>query len=264
MMMNMISSSLRIGPKVSPAQFRSFLSAASNTKSTCIQQKHVTCRRHLSSSSATRLPDLDYIQKYYTIHSAENTENGSKEYLLLPPEASIQDAKLDTSLKLAALYRHRNIIFAARTFQEQYALSDICLPLVEVALKEAGENGDQPQAIASLAGLSEWVNSCLTAEHESTELEKLQQNDPVTFEAVEAIATGVPRKDHSVVGIGTYRDAEQGWKLLAREFVERKHAEEVNLYEKRGAKLVEIEHMADQSPAYLQSAGGAMARLFFL
>jgi hypothetical protein len=263
-MMNMISSSLRMGLKVCPAQFRSFRSATSNTKSTCIQQKHVTCRRHLSTSSATRLPDLDYIQKFYKIHRAENTETGSKEYLLLPPKKSIQDAKLDPSLKLAALYRHRNIIFAARTFQKQYALGDICLPLVELALKEAGENGDQPQAIASLAGLSEWVNSCLKAEQESTELEKLRQNDPVTFEAVEAIATGVPRKDHSVVGIGTYRDAEQGWKALAREYVERNHAEEVNLYEKVGARLVDIEHMADQNPAYLKSAGGAMARLFFL
>lgn len=176
----------------------------------------------------------------------------------------MQDADADPSIKLATLYRHRNIIFAARTSQEQYPLSEICLPLVDVALKEAGEDGDQPQAIASLAGLSQWVNACLKKERESPKLEDLRQNDPAAFEAVEAIATGVPRKSHSVVGIGTYRDAENGWSALAREFVDQHYAEEVSLYEKRGAKLVDIEHMADQSPAYLQSAGGAMARLFFL
>eukprot|EP00980_Cylindrotheca_fusiformis_P007856 scaffold1669_cov129-Cylindrotheca_fusiformis.AAC.67 len=245
-----IRSSLRIDSRFRPKQLRN------------VDAKSLY--RHLSTSSIDRLPDLEYIQEHYSIQFTSNTDNGSKEYLLLPPGRSTQEANIDPTLKLASLYRHRNIIFAARTWQHQYALSEICLPLVDVALKEAGENGDQPQAIASLAGLSSWVNACLKNDQESRELEKLRLSDPVGFEAVEAIATGVPRKGHSVVGVGTYRDGEVGWTALAREFVERSHGEEVNLYEQRGAKLVEIENMADQSAAYLQTAGGAMARLFFL
>ena len=101
-------------------------------------------------------------------------------------------------------------------------------------------------------------------EDKSEELDRLQREDSLSFEAVQAIATGIPRKGHSVVGIGTYRDGELGWKALSREFIERKLSEEVNLYANRGGRVVEIEHMADQNPRYLKSAGGAMARLFFL
>ena len=69
---------------------------------------------------------------------------------------------------------------------------------------------------------------------------------------------------HSVVGVGTYRDGEEGWKKVATEFVERNLSEEANLYKERGARMVGIEHLADQNPAYLTSAGGAMVRLLFL
>lgn len=226
--------------------------------------------RHFSSSSSDDRPDLDYIRKYYVVHRRGDPGHGSREYLLLPPDKTVEDAKLDPSLKAAALLAHRNILFGARsTFDQYYSLTDVCLPLVEVALKDAGENGEQPQAIASLSGLSDWVRACLEEDETastsgSKELSKLKTNDPAALEAVQSIATGIPRKGHSVVGIGTYRDAEEGWKALATEFAERGLSAEVNLYQKRGAKLIGIEHMADKNPEYLQSAGGAMARLFFL
>ncbi len=63
---------------------------------------------------------------------------------------------------------------------------------------------------SSLVGLSDWVKTCLET-NESDELAKLKSNDSLAFEAVQAIATGIPREGHSVVGIGTYRDAEEGW-----------------------------------------------------
>jgi hypothetical protein len=132
-----------------------------------------------------------------------------------------------------------------------------------MALKEAGEHGEQPQAIASLVGLSEWIRDSLE-KNDCETLTKLQTEDDLAFQAVKAIATGIPREGHSVVGIGTYRDGEEGWKVLAKEYISLQLAEEVNLYEQREARLTEIEHMADQNPGYLQSAGGAMARLFFL
>lgn len=215
------------------------------------------------SSTQSDLPDL--VVENLSVHRIQNIENGSTEYILLPPEKYPSDISVDSSIKYASVHRHRNILFAARSFHAQYSLEDICLPLVEVALKEAGENGEQPQAIASLSGLCDWVGSAIQGIVHSKELTRLQENDKASFEAVQAIATGVPRSGHSVLGVGTYRDGEEGWKALAREFcVQKSLSHECNLYEKRDARLVDIEHMADRSPSYLQSAGGAMARLFFL
>lgn len=142
-------------------------------------------------------------------------------------------------------------------------MKDVCLPLVDQAVRDAGENGEQPQAIASLNGLCEWINECLETKG-SQQLELLRSNDPLAFEAVVAVSTGIPRPGHSVLGMGTFRDAEAGWKLLAEEFVELELSEEAELYRQRGARLVKIEHLADRNPTYLASAGGAMARFFFL
>ncbi|KAL3940912.1 MAG: hypothetical protein SGBAC_004625 [Bacillariaceae sp.] len=217
-----------------------------------------------SSSIQTDLPDLAFILKNFTIHQIENPKNGSTEYVLLPPEKTLSDISIDPSLKFASIFRHRNIVFAARSFRDKYSLAEICLPLVDVALKEAGENGDQPQALASLSGLCDWIDSAIRGDVDSEELSRLQQNDQASFDAVQAIATGIPRSGHSVVGVGTYRDAENGWKSLSKEYVLQGMSEECNLYEQRDARLVDIELMADQSSSYLQSAGGAMARLFFL
>jgi len=207
------------------------------------------------SSTQSDPPDLDN----FTVHRIQNIENGYTEYVLLPPEKSPSDV----SVKFASVYRHKNIIFGARSLRTQYSLED-CEPLVKVAVHDAGENGEQAQAIASLTGLCEWVNAAIVGSIHSTELTRLQQNDRASFEAVKAIATGVPRSGHSVVGVGTYRDGEDGWKALAREFVQKSQSGECNLYKKFNSRLVSIEHLAERSPSYLRSAGGAMARLFFL
>jgi hypothetical protein len=216
----------------------------------------VTCR-YFSDRS-----ELDYVQKQYVIQRRGDPGYLSREYLLLPPNKTVEDSNSDESLKVAALLAHRNIVFGARSFHD-YSLKDVCRPLLEIAVQDSGEKGEQPQAIASLVGLSDWVKTCLET-NESDELAELKSNDLLAFEAVQAIATGIPREGHSVVGIGTYRDAEEGWKKVATEFIERELSEEANLYKQSGGRLVGIEHMADKSPEYLASAGGAMARLFFL
>lgn len=207
--------------------------------------------------------DLDYIRKYYKVHRRGDSGYGSREYLLLPPNTTPEDAKLDVSLPAAALLAHRNMIFGARSLHG-FTMKDVCPPLVDKAIQDAGENGEQPQAIASLIGLCDWVKKCIETSSGSEQLDILRSNDPGSFEAVQAIATGIPRSGHSVVGVGTYRDAEEGWKKLAKEFVELELSEEAELYLLRGARLVGIEHLADRNPDYLASAGGAMARLFFL
>jgi hypothetical protein len=211
-------------------------------------------------SSDTR--DLEFIRTNYVVRRRGDDGYGSREYLLVPPDATKENVLQDPSLTVAALLAHRNIVFGARA-SPGFSLQEVCPPLVEKAVHDAGENGEQPQAIGSLAGLCSWINASLET-GECDALEQLKSSDPSCFEAVKAIATGIPRPGHSVVGVGTYRDAEEGWKAVAIEFVEKGLSEETTLYQQQGARLVGIEHLADRNPEYLASAGGAMARLFFL
>ncbi|VEU39681.1 unnamed protein product [Pseudo-nitzschia multistriata] len=224
-------------------------------------------------------PDIAFILEHYRIHrrEKEGTNGTSREYLLLPPDVYVPQVIQDPSLPAAALFAHSNILFGARSFHG-YDMADVCLPLVRAALEESEmvEHGQQPQAVASLTGLSEWVATCLDNDRygESQTLMRLAGHDvasenekkgnSVSLEAVRAIATGVPRPGHSVVGQGTFRDGQEAWKELAKEFAGLGLSEEVNLYEKQGGNLVGIEHLADRSPDNMKNAGGAMARLFFL
>jgi hypothetical protein len=174
--------------------------------------------------------------------------------------------KKDPKLKLASIRIHNNIIFGARVINSNLgSMSDVCGSLLAAALRDASEKGEQPQAVATLNGLCEWVAKGINSEEDIVALQKLQadQND-VSFEAVKAIATGIPRPGHSVVGEGTYRDGRAGWEALAREFVANGLGEEVALYQDNNGELVAIEHLADRSEPYLRSAGGAMARFFFV
>lgn len=224
-------------------------------------------------------PDIVFILEHYRIHRREKEgSNGlSREYLLLPPDIYVPHVIQDPSLPAAALFAHRNILFGARSFHG-YDMSDVCLPLVRAALEESEtvEHGQQPQAVASLNGLSEWVVRCLEndgyegsqtlihlAGDHTTDDDQRKQN-LISLEAVRAVATGVPRPGHSVVGQGTYRDGQEAWMKLASEFVGLGLSEEVNLYGKQGGNVVNIEHLADRSPDNMKNAGGAMARLFFL
>ena len=231
-----------------------------------------------SSSDASSDEEIEYIKNHYVVHRRGDEKYGAREYLLLPPGVSLKDfeqASKDsksTPLKVAALLAHRNIMFGARTFQSHHSVSSICLPLVEAAFKDCSGQGDQPQAIAALYGLSNWIVKCIKnngsegKDNDATSeiLKKLQSTDIPTFEAVQAIATGIPREGHSVVGVGTYRDGEHGWRELAKEYISLGLADEVELYKLRGGEVVSVEHLADRNPEYLKSAGGAMARLFFL
>jgi hypothetical protein len=210
--------------------------------------------------------------------------------LLLPPDVTdLTKIKDDPSTVVAALFAHRNIIFGARVFHPGCSMADICSPLVKMAVTDSETDGVQPQAMASLRGLSLWVkqsferynalkeerddtiskqNSVSTSNNDSfvsqTLIDFYENNNTDALEAVRAIATGVPRPGHSVVGQGTYRDGEEAWKALATEFVELGLSEESRLYQQHGGRLVTIEHLAEQNPKYMRSAGGAMARFFFL
>ncbi|GAX17527.1 hypothetical protein FisN_18Lh173 [Fistulifera solaris] len=185
-------------------------------------------------------------------------EYTSREYLLLPTGTK------DRQYALASLRAHRNIMFGAKLLQQppppedtaidEWTLQNVAGPLVERALDDCSAQGEQVQAVCALYGLSAWV----TQHWETLSLDV----DDISKQAAYAIATGIPRPGHSVVGQGTFRDGAEAWKQLAELFLP--HAMESQLYLKHGAQLLHVEHLADTSPAYLQSAGGAMARFLFL
>jgi hypothetical protein len=208
------------------------------------------------------------------IHRRGDHPYGSREYLLVQPAPSEEqnDKSRVTGPDgrqlqiLASLNAHRNIVFGAAVKVEQSTLLDLCPPLLRASLEDCSADGEQPQAVSTLHGLSAWVRACLQGESSSTALELLRcENETVVLQAVTAIATGIPRPGHSVVGQGTYRDGATGWEALAKEFVlTQTISEECQLYQSSGAELVQIELLADTNPAYLASAGGAMARFFFM
>eukprot|EP00934_Nitzschia_sp_Nitz4_P005454 Nitzschia sp. Nitz4//scaffold11_size288233//107991//108722//NITZ4_000763-RA/size288233-processed-gene-0.157-mRNA-1//1//CDS//3329534041//5444//frame0 len=218
--------------------------------------------RGFSTEMRQNEDSLPFIQRQYVARRVKGT-GGSREYLLLPPNTAVKDAKRDESLIAATLFSHRNIVFGARSCKEEYSILDLCPPLLTMAIRDAGIDGEQPQALASLAGLNQWVKDSLQS-RVSSELEILRSSDPTGFDAVQSIATGIPRPGQERIGLGTFQDAEKGWKKIAAEFVELGLSQEASLYQKEGARLVAIEHLADKNPKYLASAGGAMARLFFV
>jgi hypothetical protein len=192
------------------------------------------------------------------VHKRGDPGYGSREYLLLPANATLEQVKVDPKVSIASLFAHKNIVFGARV-QHSFDMVPACSPLLQAALQDASVVGEQPQAMASLAGLCTFVQTCF--ETNDTILTEL---DPVSLEACKAMATGIPRPGHSVVGVGTFRDGQTGWDILAREFVKRDLAPEANLYKSNGAEVVNIEHLADKSEVYMTTAGGAMCRLFFV
>lgn len=194
------------------------------------------------------------------VHKRGDPGYGSREYLLLAPNVTLDSAKSDPNLVLASLLAHKNIIFGARVGHHYDDMVEPCTPLLQAALQDAAHVGEQPQAVASLAGLCDFVVDCM----EQPDSIIMSQLDEVALEACKAIATGIPRPGHSVVGMGTFRDGQEGWEVLAKAFVDRNLAQEPNLYKSQGGQVVGIEHMADNSEAYMKTAGGAMCRLFFV
>ena len=224
------------------------------------------------------------------VHKRGDLPYGSREYILLLAPRDVGDSldavDQDGDLVVASMRAHRNILFGARLGNkppavslEEWTVDAVCPALLRVAMQDASEQGEQVQAVSTLRGLCDWVATCLKESSSSSSssdgdstgappskvLQNLQKDmDPTALEAVQAIATGIPRPGHSVVGQGTYRDGQKSWEELAKEYVALELSEEARLYQHAGGELVAIEHLADTQPSYLKSAGGAMARFFFV
>ncbi len=225
-----------------------------------------------------------------------NNNNGKKQYILLP-----HDTPLDLAIKVDKLHLARllltnqsnvnqsnvNIIHGAKVVQRTLgSKADVCKPLLDRALddihiqsKSLPSENNNPIALAALDGLCEWVSKAIKENedsnnnsnsnsnsniHETILKWKLENEEGYDYEAIKAIATGIPRPGHSVVGQGTYRDGANGWIELATLYVnESGLADEGNLYQGSGGTFVGIEYLADTSREGLAEYGGALARFEF-
>lgn len=230
----------------------------------CLAQ--LSYNRRLLSSARTRRP---------TIHRRGDHPYGSREYLLCRPPDLTKAAAKDPSARkpvivegsdgmplqvLATLKANKHVIFGASSKVDDNGanIPKLCRPLLAAALEDCQSVGEQPQALAALYGLCDYVKLCLDGGHTSPALQSL---DETALTAVTAIATGVPREGHTIVGKGTHREGAAGWEALATEYLP--YAYECQLYRSVNAEFLGIELLADTQPAYLKSAGGAMARYFF-
>ena len=219
----------------------------------------------------------------YDVHQGISSDSsgdeyyGLRQYVLIPNDTPLEVALKVDKLHLARLSADKNIVFSPKVVQRTLGSPrDICQPLLQKALSVVSSKGDTCFAMASLDGLCKWTSNAITEiegknrseSHSSDDdiknvLLQWREDDEKLYEAVKAIATGIPRPGHSVVGQGTYRDGQEGWAQLAEIFVKDELTEEMELYQNNGGKLESIEHLADTTRDGLMYAGGAMARIRF-
>lgn len=275
-------------PKQAPQQHpvsplsRSFSTRAITTSSS---QRMYSSVSDPNSKNFKRHKDVEFPPntKIHIVEENGNKNSVARQYILLPTKTPFDknSYKTDESMRKAisresigSLYSSRNIIFGATSSKNNNTscdktthLIDSCGGLVDTAAAIIGDTGEQVQAIARLDGLSEWVAEEISAlnsgKGNSEALAKIKE-DEIIYEAVTAIATGIPRPGHKVVGQGTFRDGEAGWIMLAEEYAAKGLASEVELYKSRNAISVETMFLADTSEKYLKEAGGTMIKLFLL
>ena len=222
------------------------------------------CNRSFFASSTDHTTLLSNATAHRVGDDDDKNGYGQRKYILVPHDTPLDLAIKVDKIQLARLSANKNIIYGAKVVQRSLGTpSHVCGRLVDMALKDAASRGEVPMAVASLEGLSKWVVMGLDGKDVIQSLDNVRQTDEGAFEAVKAIATGIPRPGHSVVGRGTYRDGKDAWAEIAEEYVKLGKSEEAELYNSKGGSLVGIDHLADTSREGLIDAGGAMARFQF-
>lgn len=198
------------------------------------------------------------------VHRVGDDKYGKRTYILIPDGTDVELALKVDKLHLARLSADGNCIFGSKVVQRTLGShNEVCKRLLDMALEDSKSQGDDPVAIAAIDGLSRWIVGGIEGKNKIALLNELKGSDETSYEACKAIATGIPRPGHSVVGQGTYRDGEGGWGQLATEYINLNMSDEANLYLENGGKLVGIDHLADTSREGMMGAGGSMARFTF-
>ena len=140
------------------------------------------------------------------------------------------------------------------------SLSTIGKPLIHAACDELRRRGAvRVMAVAPLPGLCSWIVT--------EEAWKRPELDADAAGAVEAIAKGIPRKGHSVLGQGTFKAGMASISMLALEYADaflRHDADsEVAMFLEEGAELARTNYMHAQDPESLRDCVGCTVALNF-
>lgn len=143
-------------------------------------------------------------------------------------------------------------------------ISNAGLPLVNAARDELMDRGaDRVLAVAPLTGLCAWV-----VENEMwTKLDRQRDDfDEEQIGAVEAVAKGLPRPGHSVLGHGTFKAARPAFEDLAAAYVAHCVSNpdtEVAMFASAGAEVMGINWMQATDPDALKDCAGCTVHMKF-
>lgn len=155
---------------------------------------------------------------------------------------------------------------AVTSVVQQALRSGMCVDTVEclVALPGLCEFVAKRELWADAAGLAPAFDAAFGDLDDVSKTETIE----ASLASAKAIALGVPRPGHSVLGHGTFKAAEPAWKGMALQYLSQKEEikEEVEAYERalamafpgKGVRVAAV-HMANTDPEYMADAGGAMA-----
>ena len=144
------------------------------------------------------------------------------------------------------------------------SLSVVGTPLIRAARNELKLHGcERVMAVAPLTGLCAWVRAEQSWEKLDSSAEGYHPDQPG---AVEAVAKGIPRPGHSVLGVGTYKAARPAFERLALEYAQRSVSDpdaEVAMYAASNAAVASINWMhATEQESLLDCAGCTVTMRF--
>ena len=149
------------------------------------------------------------------------------------------------------------------TCHEALSLSSVGVPLVRATRNELKLRGAKNiVAVAPLHGLC----ADIVASKGWERLEGMPGFEAEHPGAVEAVARGVPRPGHSVLGQGTFKAAEPAFKHLALEFAAKSMTNadsEVAMYGAAGAQVIGINWMHATDEAALRECAGCTVTMRF-
>ena len=145
------------------------------------------------------------------------------------------------------------------------SLSSVGVPLIRAARNELKLRGcDRVVAVAPLTGLCEWVASEAAWERLDASAPDYHPDQPGS---VEAIAKGVPRPGHSVLGQGTFKAAQPAMVKLAMEYASTSALDdpdaEVAMFAASGAKANKVNWMHATDPDALRDCAGCTVTMQF-
>lgn len=144
------------------------------------------------------------------------------------------------------------------------SLSSVGKPLIRAARNELKLRGcERVVAVAPLTGLCAWVRAERAWEGLDAAAPDYDAEQP---EAVEAVAKGVPRAGHSVLGVGTYRAARPPFERLAMTYANASLADadaELAMYASSGAVLERVHWMHATDEGALRDCAGCSVSLRF-